>query len=67
MRLGWDFAGLRAGVVASCLAFAWKSAQRVTATRITMDYAYDGRPAGVYMLSGPLFFASTAVFKCAPT
>mmetsp|Transcript_16030 Transcript_16030/g.30792 ORF Transcript_16030/g.30792 Transcript_16030/m.30792 type:complete len:633 (-) Transcript_16030:346-2244(-) len=51
------------GVVASCLAFAWKSAQRVTATRITMDYAYDGRPAGVYMLSGPLFFASTAVFK----
>jgi len=51
------------GVVASCLNFAWKSAQRVTASRLRQNNAYDGEPAGVYMLSGPLFFASATRFR----
>lgn len=56
-------AALFVGVIASCLSFAWKTAQRVSAVRFTEEEAYEGKPAGVYMLYGPLFFGSASRFK----
>uniref|UniRef100_A0A7S0RAX6 STAS domain-containing protein n=2 Tax=Pyramimonas obovata TaxID=1411642 RepID=A0A7S0RAX6_9CHLO len=51
------------GVIASCLSFAWKTAQRVSAVRFMEEKAYEGKPAGVYVLYGPLFFGSATRFK----
>jgi len=56
------------GVLASCISFAWKTAQRVSAMRFTEERSvYNSRgvsqPAGVYVLSGPLFFGSASRFK----
>ena len=52
-----------AGVVLASLGFAWKSAQRIEATREVEPTAYDDQPAAVFKLSGPLFFGSVASFK----
>lgn len=53
-----------AGICVSCLSFAWRSAQRITATRETAPGgAYGGRPASVLRFRGPLFFGSVAAFR----
>ena len=53
-----------AGVVLSALGFSWKSATRgVTATRTIEPAAYEGRPATVYAIHGPVFFGSVTAFK----
>ena len=51
-----------AGVVVSCLSFAWRSAQRITSTRSVEEGAYGGRSATVLAFHGPLFFASVAAY-----
>lgn len=52
------------GVILSSLGFAWKQATRgVVASRDIEMFAYDGQPATVYKVRGPLFFGSVTAFK----
>lgn len=52
-----------AGVVVSCLSFAWKSAQKISARREREPDAYQGKSATVLKFDGPLFFGSVMTFK----